>query len=202
MKNSDKPICGVTTKQTGEPCERVAGWGTDSESGPCKYHRGTRPDGGNDGGAPANNGNAVKHNQRADKSKLWERMPDSRKQLWQEIRQAQIERHKERHGTEPNSEDINAYEDRAWSAILKQYARDRMAECMEETGNPLIEKVTRTVDGETVTFERPNQVLSEVTDNRREDRLSAKDRGLLEDDGAESQAAKELGEIARQALED
>lgn len=196
MKNSDKPICGVQAQTTGEPCERVAGWGTDFEDGPCKYHRGTRPDGGNDGGAPTNNGNAAKTNKHADRSKLWHRLTDERKELWLEIRNAQIERHTKRSGEEPNSEDIDAYEDRAWSAILKKYARDRMAKCMEETGNPLIEKVTRTVDGETVTFERPNQVLSEVTDNRREDRLAAKDRGMLNDpESNKADAARTLADV-------
>jgi len=31
-------ICGSTDTATGEPCQRPAGWGTDSEIGPCKDH--------------------------------------------------------------------------------------------------------------------------------------------------------------------
>ena len=48
MKNSDKPTCGDaggTSKNTGEPCEKPAGWGTDFDTGKCKFHRGTSPDG-------------------------------------------------------------------------------------------------------------------------------------------------------------
>lgn len=48
MKGSDKETCGDyggMSKQTGEPCERVAGWGTEFEEGKCSYHRGTNADG-------------------------------------------------------------------------------------------------------------------------------------------------------------
>jgi len=189
--DAEASICGAQAKSTGEPCQRPAGWGTDSKDGRCKFH------GGSSTGAPENNGNAVKHNKRADKSKLWERMPDERRELWESIRQAQIDRHTDRHGEEPNAEDIDAYEDRAWSAVLKKYSRDYMAECMEETGNPLMERVTRTVDGETQTWEQPNQLLDEITDNRREDRLAAKDRGMLNDPESQKAEATEnaLAEI-------
>jgi len=36
-------ICGATAKSTGEPCQRPSGWGTDSDSGRCKYHGGNTP---------------------------------------------------------------------------------------------------------------------------------------------------------------
>lgn len=45
--------CGRTAKSTGEPCQRPAGWGTNNDSGPCKFH------GGASGGAPEGNDNAV-----------------------------------------------------------------------------------------------------------------------------------------------
>lgn len=60
------------TNSSGNPCGRPAGWGVDADSGKCRQHRGTSPDGsshegndfakGNDGGAPAeHNQNAAKH---------------------------------------------------------------------------------------------------------------------------------------------
>jgi len=33
------------TNRHGEPCENVAGWGTDFDTGKCRFHRGTSPDG-------------------------------------------------------------------------------------------------------------------------------------------------------------
>jgi hypothetical protein len=38
-------ICGATSKQTGKPCQRPAGWGTDFNVGHCKLHLGNTPDG-------------------------------------------------------------------------------------------------------------------------------------------------------------
>ena len=36
--------CGATNKQTGTPCKRIAGWGTDHKGqGRCKYHGGASP---------------------------------------------------------------------------------------------------------------------------------------------------------------
>ena len=35
--------CGATTKQTGEPCGKDAGWGTPSTTGYCRLHGGNTP---------------------------------------------------------------------------------------------------------------------------------------------------------------
>lgn len=41
---SYKPICGATSKSTGKPCPRVAGWGTDHKgTGKCRSHGGATP---------------------------------------------------------------------------------------------------------------------------------------------------------------
>ena len=53
-------ICGKTAKSTGEECQRPAGWGTDNDSGPCKFH------GGASTGAPEGNNNATKTGAYAD----------------------------------------------------------------------------------------------------------------------------------------
>lgn len=37
MTDDNEDICGVETA-TGDPCQRPAGWGTDSDIGPCKTH--------------------------------------------------------------------------------------------------------------------------------------------------------------------
>lgn len=49
--------CGATKRDgSGEPCELPAGWGTEYDDGPCKYHGGATRD---DSGAPEGNDNAV-----------------------------------------------------------------------------------------------------------------------------------------------
>lgn len=46
-------VCGATKRDgSGDPCQLPAGWGTDKQTGACKYHGGA-------GGAPEGNDNAV-----------------------------------------------------------------------------------------------------------------------------------------------
>lgn len=48
--SDDENICGSTDTETGDPCKRPSGWGTDSDSGFCETHR----EGGNEpGGRPS-----------------------------------------------------------------------------------------------------------------------------------------------------
>lgn len=49
--------CGATKRDgSGDSCELPAGWGTDHDDGPCKYHGGATRD---SSGAPEGNDNAV-----------------------------------------------------------------------------------------------------------------------------------------------
>lgn len=45
------------TNRNGESCGLSAGWGTDNDTGPCKFHGGATEG----GGAPEGNSNAAKH---------------------------------------------------------------------------------------------------------------------------------------------
>lgn len=60
------------TNRRGQPCGRAAGWGTDYDSGKCKNHRGTSPDGSSHEG----NGNAETHGLTADAEKWFNRHRD------------------------------------------------------------------------------------------------------------------------------
>jgi hypothetical protein len=52
--NDDTERCPATNRQ-GEQCGHPAGWGTDNDSGPCKFHGGATEG----AGAPEGNDNAV-----------------------------------------------------------------------------------------------------------------------------------------------
>lgn len=52
--NDDTERCPATNRQ-GEQCGHPAGWGTDNDSGPCKFHGGATEG----GGAPEGNNNAA-----------------------------------------------------------------------------------------------------------------------------------------------
>lgn len=49
------------TNRNGERCGHPAGWGTDNDTGPCKYHGGLGGDVGDERGAPEGNQNATRH---------------------------------------------------------------------------------------------------------------------------------------------
>lgn len=51
---NDDDLCGRTNRND-EPCQLAAGWGTDNDSGACKFHGGASP------GAPKGNDNGKKH---------------------------------------------------------------------------------------------------------------------------------------------
>lgn len=70
-----KDECGLDhggTNSAGDPCGRPAGWGTDFDSGKCKHHRGTSPD----GKSHEDNGFAETHGLTADAEKWFERHRD------------------------------------------------------------------------------------------------------------------------------
>lgn len=54
---SDNTKSCPATNRNGDPCGHPAGWGTENDSGPCKFHGGA---GGGDG-PPEGNTNAAKH---------------------------------------------------------------------------------------------------------------------------------------------
>jgi len=62
----DDERCPATNRD-GERCGHPAGWGTDNDSGPCKFH------GGASDGAPEGNGNAETHGLRSDREKWFKR---------------------------------------------------------------------------------------------------------------------------------
>jgi hypothetical protein len=62
---NDDDRCPATNRD-GERCGHPAGWGTDNDDGPCKFH-------GGEAGAPEGNGNAEKHGLTADREKWFER---------------------------------------------------------------------------------------------------------------------------------
>lgn len=68
------------TNRNGEPCGLSAGWGTDNDSGPCKFHGGAGGDVGDPGGAPKGNGNAVTHGAYGDPVNLYRHLGDDERE--------------------------------------------------------------------------------------------------------------------------
>jgi hypothetical protein len=197
MNDTDR--CPATNRND-EPCGHPAGWGTDNDTGPCKFHGGESPGGqeNNDGGAPEANGNAQKHGLHADRGLLYERLSDERQQLVDEWEAALIERYKEYHGREPDRADVEDIFELAVGYAQRRVARDWLAENADGELDLLTEEmvVGQHENGSPVTVEAPSQMLDAIGDNRREDRLARKHKGLEKDpETQQADAAATLAEV-------
>jgi uncharacterized protein YjcR len=82
----------------GGDCGLAAGWGTDFDSGKCKFHRGTNADGSSHDG----NTNAVNHGAYADHSSLYsDEFSEQEQGLADSIFQDYLELYQHKHGVEP-----------------------------------------------------------------------------------------------------
>lgn len=97
---SDPELCGDHggTNRHDEPCARTAGWGTESDDGKCRQHRGTSPDGSSHEG----NQHAVTHGAYADQSALYSEDFDAQERgLADSIFQDYLGLYQSKHGVEP-----------------------------------------------------------------------------------------------------
>jgi hypothetical protein len=179
-------------------CGLAAGWGTDFESGKCRHHRGTSPDGssheGNDfaegDGAPEGNTNAVDHELYAEENGYYQRRTDAAQEIIDAIYDDYYERFRERNGEEPNSGDKGMLFKVAVS-IHKLMKADEWEGTRPQTldsGHPLVDRSEkRTAEGQpyyeyvrTVTLRAEKQLQGFI-------RRWLKDNDLLgpADDGAD-----------------
>lgn len=182
-----------------DPCGRAAGWGTPNDSGRCRIHLGTSPDGsshegndfakGNDGGPPEGSANAETHSLSADRGLFYERLDDTKQGHVDRFEGALIDRYQDLHGRDPDAADVKDLFEIAVGYVMRDYAREYMIDQMEESGNPLLEHVEMEKDGEQIEFDKPNELLDKIEGNRKEDRMQRKDKGLEEDPGSQAAAA-------------
>jgi len=184
----------------GEPCGLPAGWGTDHPGeGRCKHHGGSASGGAREGsGAPEGNGNAQKHALHADRGLLYDRLSDDRQQLVDEWEAALIERYQDFHGRDPDRADVEDLFELAVGYAQRRIARAWLAENAEDELDVLTEEmvVGQREDGSPITVEVPSNMLDAINQNRREDRLTRKDKGLERDpDTEQAEATRTLAEV-------
>lgn len=191
MKNSDKPICGVTAKQTGEPCERVAGWGTDTEEGPCKYHKGTSPD----GKSHENNNNAQTHGLHTSAETFFANAEQHHLDTYYAIHESLCTRYEELHGGLPFHIKKDLAEI-AFEMAKLDMAKEYEAENASDPSKPITEEQVIDTDerGNPIRVEKVSKVESLKTDIRRENRLALKDMGIYQ--SPEKQAANAQEDLA------
>lgn len=194
----DEQTCPATNRD-GEPCGQPAGWGTSNDSGPCKFHGGAAEE----QGAPEGNGNAQKHSLHADRGLLYERLSDGRQALVDEWEAALIERYKEFHGRKPDRADIEDLFELAVGYAQRRIARAWLAENADDELDVLTEEmvVGQREDGSPITVEAPSDMLNAINQNRREDRLTRKDKGLERDpDTQQAEATDDLASAIEEKL--
>lgn len=180
------------TNRDGERCGHPEGWGTDSKSGPCKFHGGAAKN----QGAPEGNTNAVKHGMHTDEHGWYDDVAtDGEREIVDNVHRSYLERYRDRHG-EPD------YADRMELFLCavtigqeihgQKWARDKADEL--DSGNALVDKETKyTEDGKPYHKYKQTVILKATTalSNRRRQWL--KDKGLLDD--PESQKATALSSM-------
>lgn len=213
---NDNPASGESnsngcpgTNRNGKPCGHPEGWGVEGETeGPCKFHGGASdgaPEGnqnaaGNSGGSPPpGNGNAEKHTLHANRGLFYERLDETKQTVVDELEAALINRYQEYHGRDPDKADVRDMFEIAIGYVQRDYAREYMVEQAADSGNPMLEHVEMCQDGTEIEFDKPNDILDKIGDNRREDRLGRRDKGLEKD--PETQQADSLDDLSSIILE-
>ena len=192
------------TNNRGEPCGHDPGWGTDNDSGPCKFHGGSGGDVGDPGGAPEGNGNAQRHALHADRGLLYERLSEDRQRLVDEWETALIKRYTEFHGREPDRADIEDLFELAVGYAQRRLARNWLVENADDETDLVTEEMVigQRESGEPITVEVPARMLEALTDLRREDRMLRKHKGLEKDpESQQAEATRDLADLWRTDLE-
>ena len=197
MKGSDKATCGDHgghSKQSGDPCERVAGWGTEFEDGKCKQHRGTSPDGESHSG----NQNATTHGLYAVPEYLREHFSEEQEDRYTAYFEALCSRYERLHGRTPDEFAKDRLSRVAIECVKERIADEYLSE-QAHNGNILVETEVIGHDPDTKQPQRvtqENKILGELTALKRETRLTLKDMGLLHSpDDKQAEATRSLAEV-------
>jgi hypothetical protein len=197
------------TNNEGEPCGLGAGWGTENDSGPCKFHGGAGGDIGDPGGAPEDNTNAVTHGAYADHNSYYQDiLDDAMRAFVDDVFADYLERYRELHGDPPLGIEAELF--RVSVTHAKDIGLDRWADEKPdglESGHPLVDEETEIVpvgDGVTETQRRYREsvVLAAQKKLSNDRRMWLKDLGLLEDpDSQLADSQEDVADALREVLE-
>lgn len=162
------------TNNRGEPCGLDAGWGTDNDSGPCKFHGGLGGSGGarEGSGAPKNNGNAEKHALTADPKKYHERQSADDQEWIFELSETILDRIRRVRGDVDPLDRVLARR-----IAIKLHIAAKASEYVDETG--IVQEVF--VEDGGYTKEIPNGIVQELRQYDREILNELKKLGLVDD---------------------
>lgn len=198
MKRETNPMnddrCPGTNRQ-GEPCGHPSGWGTDNDSGPCKFHGGATEG----GGAPEGNQNATTHGLTADPMNLFgwlsDNDPEGAAYILGKLHDYADRAPMDVFEIDFTADDVETFEDA--TSRLTAYGDDLLTTCVRDYARKRAEylQVTegiltqQTRGGEHGTFEvKDSNPVNIDLDRFDRNQLRRKDKlGLLPDDGADVQ---------------
>jgi hypothetical protein len=197
------------TNNEGEPCGLDAGWGTENDSGPCKFHGGAGGDVGDPGGAPEDNTNAVTHGAYAEANSYYQNvLDDELREFVDDVFADYLEKYRDLHGDPPLGIESELF--RIAVTHAKDIGLDRWADEKPEgleSGHPLVDEETEIVpigEGEIETQRRYREsvVLAAQKKLSNDRRMWLKDLGLLEDpDSQDAQAKEDVADALREVLQ-
>jgi len=193
------------TNRRGKPCGRPAGWGTEFESGKCRQHRGTSPD----GSSHENNDNAARHEMYAERNAYYQRQPGEEQDLIDAIYEDYREEYERRHGREPLAgDDLKLFGIAVGLHKTELRADDWPDERPDglESGHELVDRSEkRTAQGEAYYEYKPAAVIRGEKTVSQDVRMWLKDLGLLDtpdDTTVEVNVHEELLDGMKAAYED
>ena len=176
----DDDRCPATNRD-GERCGHPAGWGTDNDSGPCKFH------GGASDGAPEGNGNAETHGMRSDREKWFERHRDDAAPLVRALVSSYVD-------DAPFGWDATAKVDQLCEVAIDQARLRQANEYLDEF---LTEQVVGVSDaGDPIVELEENPAHMPRDRIKRTNAKILKDLGIMDDpDSAQASATATLAEV-------
>lgn len=192
---NDDDRCPGTNRQ-GERCGHPAGWGTDNESGPCKFHGGAGGSGGarEGSGAPERNTNAVRHGAYADHNHFYQDILDEPlRELVDVIHGDYLDDYTEQHGSPPLGIEMELFRiaiTHVKDIVLDNWGQDRPESL--ESGNALVDQETHySESGRKYHRYKESVVLTAQKRLASDRRQWLKDLGLLEDPDSQKAEAAE-----------
>jgi hypothetical protein len=195
--------CGDHGGNQGE-CGLPAGWGTEFDSGKCKHHRGTSPD----GTSHEDNTNAVTHGAYADCNSYYQNVLDEDlRQFVDDVFADYLGKYEALHGDPPLGIEAELF--RVAVTHAKDIGLDRWADEKPDgldSGHPLVDEETEIVpvgEGriETQRRYRESVVLAAQKKLSNDRRMWLKDLGLLEDpDSQNAEGRKDVADALREVL--
>lgn len=181
----------------GKPCGRPAGWGTDFDTGKCKHHRGTSPD----GESHENNDYAVTHGLHQSAETFLEHADERHRDTYHATFEALCTRFEFMNGRGPDYANKQELKHVALDMVKQDLATEYMKAHAVDPEQPLTDEQLADIDGR-ISVEKVSIVADLVTHLKRENRLRMKEMGLYHDpESKQAGAMQDLAAMWREDLE-